>query len=251
MLAMLQKEWMELVRSGKLLSIVVLFTLLGVMNPAIAKLTPWLMEMMTEEMAASSMMITSVEVDALTSWTQFFKNMPMAILAFVVIWSGSLTNELQTGTMTLILTKGLQRWKIFITKVILTVITWTAGIWYCFGITYAYNTYYWDNSVARGLPVAATAWWIFGLWVLAMMFLFSVITGTTTGTCLGTGMMTGASYLIGIIPKAADYCPTTLTGGMNFINTDTGIETVNWIITAVTLVAAIIIAIPAFNRKQI
>ena len=57
---MLQKEWMELVRSGRLFSLVVLFTVFGVMNPGIAKLTPWLMEMMAEEMAASGMVITSV-----------------------------------------------------------------------------------------------------------------------------------------------------------------------------------------------
>ena len=251
MLAMLQKEWMELVRSGRLLSLVVLFTIFGVMNPGIAKLTPWLMEMMAEEMAASGMVITTVEVDALTSWTQFFKNMPMALLAFVVLWGGSLTGELQSGTLTLIVTKGLQRWKIFSSKLGLAVLTWTAGIWYCYGITYAYNAYYWDNSIAEGLVEATAVWWLFGLWVIAVMFLFSVITGTATGTYLGTGVIIGASYLAGLIPKAADYCPTTLAGGMAFVNADSGIEAVTWIVTIVTLLAAVIIAIPIFNRKQI
>ena len=253
MLAMLQKEWMELVRSGRLFSLVVLFTLFGVMNPGIAKLTPWLMEMMAEEMAASGMVITSVEVDALTSWTQFFKNIPMALLAFVVLWGGSLAGELQRGTLTLIVTKGLQRWKIFAAKLGLAILTWTVGIWYCYGITYGYNAYYWDNSIAGGIAEATAAWCLFGLWVIAIMFLFSVITGMTTGTYLGTGMIIVASYLTGLIPKAVDYCPTTLTGGMAFVNTDggIGIEAVTCIITVVTLLAAVIIAIPVFNRKQI
>ena len=251
MLAMLQKEWLEMVRSGKLLSMLALFTFFGVMNPAIAKLTPWLMEMMASEMAASGMVITQVEVDALTSWAQFFKNLPMAVLAFVVLWGGSLTNELQSGTLTLIITKGLHRWKIFAAKLTLVITTWTIGLWYCYAITYAYTAYYWDNTVAEGLVEASTAWWLFGLWVMIMMFLFSVLVGTTTGTYLGTGMAVGLSYLVGMIPKAVDYCPTTLTGGMAFINTDIGIETTTYVITIVTLLTALIVAIPLFNRKQI
>jgi len=253
MLAMLQKEWMELVRSGRLFSLVVLFTVFGVMNPGIAKLTPWLMEMMAEEMAASGMVITTVEVDALTSWTQFFKNMPMALLAFVVLWGGSLTGELQSGTLTLVVTKGLQRWKIYAAKLGLSILTWTAGIWYCYGITYGYNAYYWDNGIAGGIAEATAAWWLFGFWVIAIMYLFSVIAGTATGTYLGTGMTIAASYLAGLIPKAADYCPTALTGGMAFVNTDSSIgnETATCIVTIVTLLAAVIIAIPVFNRKQI
>ena len=51
MLAMLRKEWMENVRGGRLLNLLVLFVIFGIMSPAIAKLTPWLMEMMAEEMA--------------------------------------------------------------------------------------------------------------------------------------------------------------------------------------------------------
>ena len=253
MLAMLHKEWMELIRSSRLLSLVVLFTVFGVMNPGIAKLTPWLMEMMAEEMAASGMVITSVEVDALTSWTQFFKNIPMALLAFVVLWGSSLAGELQSGTLTLIVTKGLQRWKIFVAKLGLSILTWTAGIWYCYGITYGYNAYYWDNSIAEGIAEATAAWWLFGLWVIAIMYLFSVITGTATGTYLGTGMTIAASYLAGLIPKAADYCPTALTGGMAFVNANSGmgIETATYIITAVTLLVIVIITIPVFNRKQI
>lgn len=36
----MKKEWMEQVRSGRLLILVIIFILLGIMNPAVAKLTP-------------------------------------------------------------------------------------------------------------------------------------------------------------------------------------------------------------------
>ena len=45
LMAFIKKEWMELLRTGKFIIIVILFMIFGVMNPAIAKLTPWLMKM--------------------------------------------------------------------------------------------------------------------------------------------------------------------------------------------------------------
>lgn len=251
MLAMLQKEWMELVRGGRLLSLAAIFVVFGIMNPAIAKLTPWMMEVMAEEMAETGLVVTAVKVDALTSWTQFFKNIPMALLAFVVLHGGILANELQTGTLTLIVTKGLQRWKILTAKMIMTVFSWTAGYWLCYGITYGYNAYFWDNSVAEGLSEAVTAWWLFGLWTIAIMFLISILTGTTTGTCLGTGIAVAASYVVGLVPKAADYCPTKLTGGMAFIHADSGIRPETLLVTLLTLTTAVVISIVVFNKKNI
>ena len=50
LMAFIKKEWMELLRTGKFMIIVILFMIFGVMNPAIAKLTPWMMEMYSEEL---------------------------------------------------------------------------------------------------------------------------------------------------------------------------------------------------------
>ena len=41
--AFMKKEWMEQVRSGKVILLGIIFVLLGIMNPAVAKLTPWMM----------------------------------------------------------------------------------------------------------------------------------------------------------------------------------------------------------------
>ena len=38
--AFLKKEWMDLVRSGRFMVLFIIFLLLGIMNPAIAKITP-------------------------------------------------------------------------------------------------------------------------------------------------------------------------------------------------------------------
>ena len=156
--AFLKKEVLESYRSGKLLLLGILFVAFGVMNPAIAKLTPWLLEVLSEELADSGMQITAASVDAITSWTQFFKNTPMALIVFVLLYGGSFTKEYGSGTLILLLTKGLARYKVLLAKTTLMLSLWTVGYWTCFGITFGYNAYFWNNGIAVALAPAAVNW---------------------------------------------------------------------------------------------
>ena len=49
-IAFWKKEWMELIRGGKFIIFLLISALFGLMNPAIAKLTPWLMESMADSL---------------------------------------------------------------------------------------------------------------------------------------------------------------------------------------------------------
>ena len=98
MIAFMKKEWMEQLRSSKVMILGILFVLFGVMNPAVAKLTPWLLELMSESLAESGMVITGVTIGAMDSWVQFFKNIPMALIVFILLESNIFTKEYQTGT---------------------------------------------------------------------------------------------------------------------------------------------------------
>ena len=50
MRAFLKKEWLEWSRTGRFLVLLLVFTVFGIMNPALAKLTPWLVEIMSESL---------------------------------------------------------------------------------------------------------------------------------------------------------------------------------------------------------
>ena len=86
-LAFTRKELLAQFRTGKVTILGILFVLFGIMNPAIAKLTPWLMEMMADSLAESGMIITDITVTAMDSWVQFFKNIPMALIVFLLMQS--------------------------------------------------------------------------------------------------------------------------------------------------------------------
>lgn len=253
MFAFLKKEWMDLVRSGRLMILLMIFLLLGIMNPAIAKLTPWMMEVMAESLEETGLAVTEVTVDAMTSWIQFFKNVPMGLIAFVLISSNLFTKEYSVGTLILVLTKGLERYKVIIAKTIVLFWEWSVCYWLCFGITYGYNAYFWDNSVANNLMETVIFCWIFGVFTVALMVLFSTFSENSTGVLIGTGTVFVVSYLVGMIPKVTEYTPTLLMSTTGLLS---GVEKVTdytnaVIVTIVLSVFAILFSIPILNKKKI
>ena len=253
LIAFFKKEITEQIRSGKLLFLVILFILFGVMNPAIAKLTPWLLETMSESLEATGMTVTAVTVTAMDSWVQFFKNMPMALIAFVLMQSSIFTKEYQSGTLILTLTKGLRRSHVVLAKTAVTLMLWTIGYWLCFGITYGYNAYFWDNSVAQNLGLSVLCWWLFGIFTIALVILFSTLCAGNTGVLIGTGGVVLASYLLGLLPDVSKYLPTVLTNGNALISGAAQAEdyTAALAITAASTVICFSVSMPIFNRKQL
>ena len=251
LLAFIRKEVKEQLRSGRLLILAILFVLFGVMNPAVAKLTPWLFEMMSDSLAEIGMTVTAVTVNAMDSWVQFFKNMPIALIAFVLLESSIFTREYQTGTLVLSLTKGLERYKVVVSKTIILVALWTVCYWLCFGITYGYTAYFWDNSVAQNMMFSVVCWWLFGIWIVSLTILFSTILNANTSVLVATVGVVFVSYLLGLLPRVSGYLPTQLTDGNSLIYGAAEIETyiAPFIITAVASVVCISISIPIFNKK--
>ena len=253
LIAFLKKELMEQSRTSKLVLLGILFTLFGIMSPVIAKLTPLMVEMMAETMAQSGMIVTEVTVTALDCWTQFYKNVPLALIAFVLVESSIFTREFESGTLLLSLTKGLSRYKVVVSKSVVLVTLWTVGYWLCFGITYAYSVYFWDNSIAQHLWLGAVCFWLFGVMIVGLMMLFSTLSGSNTGVLVGTGGVVLVSYLLSMVPKIAKYLPTQLMDGTSLIYGKTTPEdyTAALIITAALSVACFIISIPVFNKKSV
>ena len=252
-LAFIKKEWMEQLRSSRIIVLTIIFVMFGIMNPAIAKLTPWLFEVMAESLEESGMVVTTVEVDAMTSWVQFFKNVPMALIVFVLMQSSIFTKEYQSGTLVLALTKGLHRYKVVFSKAAVLIIMWTGLYWMHYGITYVYNDYFWDNSVAKNLVFSVTCWWVFGLWVIALQVLFSTIASANTGVMVGTGAVVVISYMISLLPKLSKYMPTLLMDGNSLIY---GVKeeqdyTIALIVVLVTGLICIVASVPILNKKRI
>ena len=251
--AFTKKEFTDHLRSGKLTVLGLIFLLFGIMNPAIARLTPWLLEFMSDSLAESGMIITGVTVSAMDSWVQFFKNMPIALIAFVLIESSIFTKEYSSGTLVLSLTKGLARHKVVVAKSLILLSLWSVGYFICFLTTFIYNSCFWDNDVAKNLGLSILCWWLFGIFIISLISLFSTLFTSSTSVLLGVGGAVLISYIFGLIPKIGGCLPTHLTDGNSLIYGLKSAEDYLLAILITALVSAVsfAVSIPIFNKKQL
>lgn len=207
--AFLKKEFMEMARGGKLVTLGVTFILLGIMNPAIAKLTPMIMKMASESMDGMGIVIEDVVINDIASWTQFYKNVPLAIIMLLVVFSGIITIEYQKQTIVPMLTKGISPATVFFAKFTAVQLIWALGYAITYCITYFYNEYFWGNSVEHVVFNAACIY-ILGVFLLSVMFLMSVICEGNIAVIVATAVIFFVIYMLGMIPALKDYLPTKL-----------------------------------------
>lgn len=252
-LSFTKKEIIEHFRSAKIFIITGVFIIFAIMSPMIAKLTPMLIEILSESMAQGNMEITTGEVTAIDSWLQFIKNAPMALIVFVLIESNIFTKEYQKGTLVLALTKGLKRHTVLFSKTFVMLTLWTAEYFMCYGLTYLINDIIWDNSVAKNLNFIAIGWWLMGVMAICLSVLFSAIAKNNIVVLAGTGGFIFGSYLICTLPKIGKFMPTLL---MNTSPLIYGLEEASYFIPAVLItigisIISVIISIPVLNKKYI
>lgn len=212
--AFLKKELTEIKKNGKLVLFTILFILFGIMNPAFAKLTPKLFELLSDSIQESGLTYTEMTVTAVNSWEQFYKNIPIALIILLIVFSNIFTYEYDKGTLVIMITKGLSRSSVVLSKATVMLLTWTVGFWVCYGITFAYTEYYWDNNILQYLFYPAAFWWLMGVFFISLEIFFSVISNASTTVMLLTGGCFGILYLLKMFPGIKNYIPTNLINGM-------------------------------------
>lgn len=215
-IAFVKKEFMEFTRTHKLLIIMAVFLLFGMMNPLTAKLTPLLVENFMPE----GMNIEIPVPSAIDSWMQFYKNVPqLGLIVLVVLFSGIMAGEYSKGTLINILTKGLPRRTVILSKLTVAWIMWTGAYILCTAVSWGYTAALWKGDQLNHLAIAAVCLWTYGLLLIASVMLGGVLFRNTYGGLLFTGGVVLIQALINIAPKIADYNPLSLaTRNMELIN---------------------------------
>ena len=206
-LAFMKKELMESTRTYKLFVLLTVFVIFGFMNPIIAKVMPELLN----EFLPDSITITLEEPKALDSWMQFFKNISQTgMIVMVIIFSGIMANEISKGTLTIMLTKGLQRKAVILSKFVAGVMQWTLAYMLCFLITYLYTSYFWTAYDISNLGLAAISLWVFGVLLVALTIFGGLLFKNTYGALLLTGGVVVIFTMLSIFPKIRPFNPMTL-----------------------------------------
>ncbi len=248
--AFVKKEWMENTRNYRLLIMLALFLVFGLLSPFTAKFMPELLAAL-----ASDMQITLAEPAAVDSWAQFYKNVSSLGLSLVIIlFSTCLSGEYVKGTLTIMLTKGLSRPAIVLSKFSVMVAIMSISYWLCFGVTYGYTAYFWRGEALPHTVFAAFALWLAGVMYLSILMLGCVLFRQAfTAILFFLGINTAIS-LVGMIKQIKVCSPLILTSkNVDLLSgTVTGGEfVVPIVITLIIIVGALAAAVVLFNKKQL
>lgn len=168
----LKKEMIEAYRTKKLVVILLVFAILGIMNPLLAKLMP---EIMKTALPAN-MQIHLPEPTSLDAWTQFFKNLTqMGLVVFILSFGDVMSKEIGSGKLIPLVTKGLKRGSVLIGKYLFLIILWTAAISLSFLISWGYTVYYFSDDLVKNLLPSVFALWLFGILLVSILLLGSTM----------------------------------------------------------------------------
>ncbi len=216
-----KKEMTELIRTWRGFLLGAVAVIFGILNPLIAKITPVLFEKYADDFKKQGIIVNKIEVSAKDSWAQFDKNYLMFLIVAVAVFSGSYVTEYTKGTLIPLLTKGLSRTSVVLSKFLVQLMVWTAYFGICFGITWGYTVYFWDNSVMRHYVFMGFCFWLFGVYLIAAMAFFSSFLRSAIQVLLGVGGIYFILSMMGMLKDIAKVLPTYLTGSASLLTGET------------------------------
>lgn len=250
-LSLLKKEAIEGARTKKMISTFILFLLIGLISPLTAKLTP----MILQSIATGNIDINVAPPSEIDSWTQFFKNISqIGMFGLAIILSTQMANEFQKGTLTNLLSKGLPRYQVVLSKIFYNFILWFIAYFCSFILTYFYTKYFFGISFPiRNILMAALLPFIFGLFLISLEILAGVILGNVIGTLILTSAGIVIQLILSIRDEIVKYMPIALIGKP--VNLIKGIGYDDYYVPIITgsilLILCIVISIAVINKKQI
>ena len=250
---LLKKEFLELFRTKKALVLLIVFGIFGIMNPALAKLTPWMVSLMGDSLAEQGVTIGTITVNALTAWTQYFKNLMMEYILILALFSGIFAQEYQSGTLINLLSKGVSREKAALSKLVAVLICWTTCYWLTFGITLGYTAYFWENALPNGIWLATFCAYLLGVWLLSLEMAFASSLSSGMYALLLTGGVYVVFFALGMLPALTRFLPPRLGDGLALLTGDmhpSDFLPALWISLALTLIQSALCVL-GIRKKQL
>ena len=114
-LAFMGKEFKEQIRTFKALILFIVLLLFGLVSPALAKIMPELLKLIP--MDGLELTINIPSPTWMDAYAQFFKNITqIGIIVLLILLNGSISQEMQRGTLINMLSKGLARPTVILAK---------------------------------------------------------------------------------------------------------------------------------------
>lgn len=206
-IAFSKKDGLELIRTYKFFVLFMVFLAFGFLNPITAKYLPELIASFMPE----GMNIQISEPTIYDAWAQFFKNVPqLGLIVMIIMCSSFVASEFSKGTLINILTKGMSRSIIVLSKFFTVCWLWTICYGVSFLVTYGYSAFFWKHATVVNLFPAVGFVWVFGIFILACVLLGCIVSKTAAGGLLMAGVCFIIAMIMMMFPSIAEWSPAML-----------------------------------------
>lgn len=245
------KELKHLVKTNKLLVLFVVFVILGIQSPIIAKFMPKIIKLAIP----NNLQIKLPKVTKVDIWVQYLKNtFQMGLFIITLVFSNSLVKEIKEKTLINLITKGVNRKIIIKAKYYTSWLIWSILYFFSFGITMLYSLLFWKYPYIENLIYVILLTWLFGIFILSVINFLQVVFSSNIIVLILTALLILILLILSIFSITSKYNPLSLVN----INVTNGIKIKEliklWpalIITVVPNVVLPIFSILIFNKKQI
>lgn len=251
-LAFMGKEFKEQIRTFKALILFIVLLLFGLVSPALAKIMPELLKLIP--MDGLELTINIPAPTWMDAYAQFFKNITqIGIIVLLILLNGSISQEMQRGTLINMLSKGLARPTVILAKFTASGLLWS----FCYVLsavgTWIYTLILFGKHAPSHLFFSFFCLWLLGIFIIALLLFCSTLIGGGYGGILLTAGILGFLLLIGIFPQAAPYNPIALGSGNISLLSGIGVDEMisACVVTLLLTVLCIVGAIVNFSKKQL
>lgn len=250
-IAFTKKELLESIRTYKLLIMLIVFFVFGIMSPLAAKMMPEILGAAMPE----GMTVSLAEPAAIDAWAQFFKNISqMGLIVTIIIFSGVLSTELSKGTLVNLLTKGLPRRTVILSKFTSIFLIWTISYALSFIMTWGYTVYLFPGAEISNLLFSVFCQWLFVIFLLAVLLFAATLMKSNYGCSLVTVSVIGALGLLYHSAELRKYTPMFLAvNNVSLLEGSVEVSSLSYAV-AISIICSVILimaSVLVFRKRQL
>jgi len=249
MRALLAKEWLEVVRTRRLLVLCVVFLFFGMLSPLTARYMGEIIAMMSESMDGVVIQLPAPSLrEAVVQYiANLAENYPLAI---ILVAMGCLVTERERGTLAMLLARPVPRWQVLLSKylallalLLLALAVAALGAWY-------YSLVLFDGPPALDFLLLNLAGAVYLAVILALTVLASTLArSTVVAGALSLGFWLALS-LLGSLPGLRDWLPPALVAHAAELGMGARPDVWPAALVALAVIAACLAGAWGFLRKQ-
>ncbi|MCL2096359.1 MAG: ABC transporter permease [Oscillospiraceae bacterium] len=253
-----RKEILELFRTVKGIILAVIFLLVGISSPVLAKLTPEIIKWAgidgsDEEFAALTALIPTP--DSAASYEQFFSNFnTMGLISVIIVFAGVIANEKSKGTAAYMLTKNISRTQFILSKLASAAAFVFASLIISLGSQMIYTGILFGDKIIdnKSVIIFSALLFLYLIFILTFTLFSSVLTKTATSAAFLGFLFFIVFNIFAALPKIGKYMPP-LINNFGIITAAESVRVLlpNIIITVICCAAFVVLSVKLFKRQEL